>query len=277
VIAHRRRRDRGFTLLEVMLALALLGLGLTVLMKSTANNIASAEQAQMLGVVTDLSRGKMYDVEERLLKEGFTDTDQSADGTFEAEGFPNIKWAAKIEPVELPSFDDLQAMAKGKMMKKAGSGAGSGSSSFQSTPTSFGSAGSGSGSGSGVDPLATFQNSALGGMLGMLGGGGGGTGAGGGAAGAAGAGFIQGQFQLVQQILKASIRKVTLTVTWTVLGSARDLKVVAFFTDPGGMDKAMGALGAFDLGEDLGGGSGSGSGSGSGKTSTTPGSKGFKP
>jgi general secretion pathway protein I len=265
------RARRGFTLLEVMVALALLGLALTVLMKSTANNIFSAEQAHLMGVVTDLSRGKMYDAEERLLKEGYIDTTQKDQGTFEAEGFPNIKWEWKAEAVELPSFDDLQAMAKGKMMKKMGSGAGSGSGSGQGS--GFGS-GLGSGVGSAVDPLAGFQNSALGGMLGMLGGGfgmGGGSSAGGGGAGAAGASFIQGYYTMVQQVLKASIRKVTLNVTYQVLGSDRELKTVAFFTDPAGMDKAMGALGAFDLdGTDPGAGAGSGSGSGSNRTPATP-------
>jgi prepilin-type N-terminal cleavage/methylation domain-containing protein len=71
------RSRRGFTLLEVMIGLALLGLGLVVLMKSTTGNIKAAKRAQMMGVATDLSRGKMYDIEEKLLKDGFSETDQS--------------------------------------------------------------------------------------------------------------------------------------------------------------------------------------------------------
>src|SRR5262245_11828481 len=98
---------RGFTLLEVMIALALLGLSLVVLIKSAAGNIFNAEQAHMIGVATDLARGKMYDIEETLLKDGFSDTDQSQtdEKCFEEEGWPNICYSYKVEEPKLPSLD----------------------------------------------------------------------------------------------------------------------------------------------------------------------------
>src|SRR5688572_3668420 len=74
---RKRPRTAGFTLMEVMIGLALLGVALTVLIKSAGNSIFNARQAQMMGVATDLSRAKMYDIEEILLKDGFTETDQS--------------------------------------------------------------------------------------------------------------------------------------------------------------------------------------------------------
>jgi prepilin-type N-terminal cleavage/methylation domain-containing protein len=212
---------RGFTLLEVMIGLALLGFGLVVLIKSTTGSIMGAKRAQMMGVVTDLSRGKMYDIEEKLLKEGFTDTDQSEDGkTFDEEGWPEIKYSYKVEPVELPSFDQLQSMAQGQ-----GSAAGS---------AARGSAARGSGEGS-DEPSGAFEDSALGGVISMLGGG-----LGGGSQdidSKQGASFIQSYYQLVQETLKASIRKVTLTVKYDVLGEENELVTVAFFTDPAGLKK----------------------------------------
>jgi general secretion pathway protein I len=244
-------RQRGFTLMEVMVALALLGLGLVVLIKSAANNINAAEQSHMMGIATDLARGKMYDIEEKLLKEGFTDTDQSQTDLkpFDEEGWPNIFYSYKVEVVEMPDFDQLQAMAQGK-----GSAAGS----------AYGSAGSGLGSsfGSafGSDQLGGFQNSALGGMLGMFGG------AKGGVTGAQGANLIQSQYSMFQQILKVSVRKVTLTVSWKVLGNDNSMKVVAFFTDAAAMDKVINGLGSQEI-QDSNSGSGTGSGTGS---STTP-------
>ena len=198
MMARRTRPMHGFTLLEVMIALALLGVALAVLIRSTAGTIASAKQSQMMGVVTDLSRGKMYDIEELLLKDGFTDTDQSEDNrTFEEEGWPSVRYSYKVEQVELPSFEQLQAMAAGQ-----GSAAGSGARR----------AGPGSGSGPGSDgaPSGGFEDSALGGMLSQLGGG-----FAGGSQDAdskAGASFIQGYYSMVQETLKVSIRKVTLTV-----------------------------------------------------------------
>jgi prepilin-type N-terminal cleavage/methylation domain-containing protein len=248
----RRRSAGGFTLLEVMMALALLGLSLTVLIKSAAGSIFNAQQAHMMGIVTDLARAKMYDLEEKLIKDGFSDTEQhEEDQAFEDEGWPSIHYSYKIEAVELPSFDELQKLTQCHQAK-AGSG----------------SAGSGSGAGS---DESCFENSALGGMLsqfggfGGAGGGSGGSGAGGADIGAGlGASFIQGQFTMFQQILKVSIRKVSLTVNWQVMGSERDMKVVAFFTDAAAMDKVINGLGSQDLDDQAGGKGGGGKGSGSG-------------
>jgi general secretion pathway protein I len=231
---RRAPRSGGFTLLEVMIGLALLGLSLTVVIKSAAGNIFNTQQAHMMGVVTDLARAKMYDIEEKLLKDGFTDTNQSEEGkTFEEEGWESVRYSYKVEEVELPNFDQLQALAQ--CNKAAGSAAGSGSA---------------------VDEDC-FSNSTVGGMLQQFGGLGGAGGAGSGSAdvgAAAGAAFVQGQYAMFQQILKVSIRKVTLTVQWEVMGSERDMTVVAFFTDAGSMDKVLQGLGSQEL-ADPGGGS----------------------
>lgn len=253
----RTAGHRGFTLLEVMFALALLGLALTVLIKSAASSIFNAEEAHMMGVATDLARARMYEEEERLMKDGFTDTDQSeSDFTpCDPELWQNVKCKVKVEQIELPSIDVLQQLVAGKAQKLGGSGSGSGSGSG----TGSGS-GSGSGSGWSADQISAFQNSTLGGMLSMTGvlGGNGSSGV----LGAAGGGFIQMFYDQITQILKVSIRKVTLTVKWQVLGRDRDMKVVAFFTDPSAMDQVLQGFGANPTsGTPTGTGTGTGSGS----------------
>jgi general secretion pathway protein I len=232
-------RSRGFTLLEVMIALALLGLGLVVLIKSSAGNIFTTEEAHMMGVVTDLARGKMYDIEEILLKDGFSDTDQSqtSDKCFDDEGWPNICYQYKVEEPKIPDFDQLQAMAQGQQ-KGMGSGMGSG----------FGSGlGSSFGGGFGSDQLpGGLENSTLGGMMGMMNMFGGGKQD---ITAAQGGSLIQSQYSMFQEILKVSVRKVTLTMKWKVLGKDRDMKVVAFFTDAAAMDKVLNGMGSQDLGD----------------------------
>lgn len=244
------RAAPGFTLVEVMMALAILGFGLTVLIKSAAGNISNAQQAHMMGVVTDLARAKMYDLEDKLQKDGFSDTEQhEEDQAFTEEGWPQVHYSYKIEEVELPGFDQLQELAKGHA-SKAGSGA-----------AGSGAAGSGEGvvgaAGSGEDGAASaFGNSALGGMMSMFGGGFGGAGGGKGSGdidSAVGASFVQGQYTMFQQILKVSIRKVSLTIKWQVLGSDRDMKVVQFLTDAAAMDKVISGLGKDDLDDQAGG------------------------
>ena len=252
-------KQHGFTLLEVMLALALLGFGLVVLMKSAAGNIASSEEAHMMGIATDLARGKMYDIEEVLLKDGFTDTDQSqtSEKCFEDEGWPTVCYTYKVEEPKLPSFDELQAMAQ-KQKTGMGSGFGSGF-------------GSGLGSSFGSDSLPPgLENSPLGGMIGMMGMFGGGKQD---ISAAQGGSLLQSQFSMFQEILKVSVRKVTLNMKWKVLGKDREMKVVAFFTDAAAMDKVLNGMGSQEIPDASGIGGGSNTGwpsSTSPPKSTTP-------
>jgi hypothetical protein len=120
----------------------------------------------------------------------------------------------------------------------------------QGAATAAGSGSAGSGLGSDQAP-GGFENSALGGMIGMMGAFGGGTQD---ITAAQGGALIQGQYSMFQEILKVSVRKVTLTMKWKVLGRDRDMKVVAFFTDAAAMDKVLSGQGATELGA----GSGSG-------------------
>ena len=250
---RRHARQRGFTLLEVMLGLSLLAFGLVVLMRSTANNITTAEQSRMMGVVTDLARGKMYDIEETLLKDGFQATDQHLDDqSFADEGWPDIRYSYKVELVEMPSFQDLQAMAQGRAQQGSGS------------------AGSGSGSGLTGSGSGGFMDSALGGAFSMMAGNQDVT-------SAQGASFLQTIFQQFQEILKVSIRKITLTLNYKVMGRDQDpFLVVYYMTDAAAMDQVLMGMGSQDLPDDSGSGSGSGSGrgsgsgSGSGRTTGTP-------
>jgi general secretion pathway protein I len=261
------RSRKGFTLLEVMIALALMGFALVVLMRSTASNIQSSQAAHMMGIATDLARGKMYEIEELLLKDGFSDTDQSQLDAkpFDTEGWPDITYSYKVEIVEMPSYDVLQQMANGQMAA-LGSASSAGSAEKPSLLGSGFSSMQDLGLGSN-DPLSKFQNSALGGMLSMMGGMGmGGAAGGNGVLGANAGSLIQSQYTMFQQILKVSVRKVTLTVNYKVLGNDREIKLVCFFTDPQAMDQVLSGAGAQDLG-DTSGGSGS---AGSGSRPTTP-------
>jgi general secretion pathway protein I len=97
------RRARGFTLLEVMIALAVLGAGLVVLLGISAADVRASYKAKLLTIATGLARSKMLDIEEDLLHNGFQDTDQTTDGDFSDDGQPRFKWSALVEKVQLPA------------------------------------------------------------------------------------------------------------------------------------------------------------------------------
>jgi hypothetical protein len=78
-------------------------------------------------------------------------------------------------------------------------------------------------------------------MISMFGGGGG---EGPDSAGEAKSGaFLQAQYQLIQEVLKASIRKISLVIKWDTGVHKEEVKIILYVTDPAGMQKTLGALG----------------------------------
>lgn len=104
--------SRGFTLLEVMIALAILGMGLAVLLQAQASSLSSAGRSRDLTVATLLARGKMIDIEKELFDEGFTQGEVVEEGDFGDEGHPEVKWKYEVTEVEL-DLSSLTSMCEG--------------------------------------------------------------------------------------------------------------------------------------------------------------------
>jgi general secretion pathway protein I len=214
----RRHSEGGFTLVETMIALAILAIGLGMLLRSTASNIFAAQRAQMMTAAVNLARGKMYDIEETLQVDGFQEMDQTEEGTFSEEGWAQIAWKSEVVKIELPDMNTLQGM-----------------------------------SGQGGEESATGAPAAPGGMLGGMMGGVGGTDPN----SAAGLGMMGSYYTIFADILKEAIRKVTLTVSFDIGGSHESIVVTCYFTDPKAITRVvpmLGALGGGEAGEEGGGG-----------------------
>src|SRR5262245_24081047 len=101
----RRFKDahvQGFTLLEIMVAVAILGLGLTAILSAQAGAFASSASARRMSLATGLVRCKMSEIEELLLREGFQELDQNDSGPCcNDEDTPNMRCSWKIEKLEL--------------------------------------------------------------------------------------------------------------------------------------------------------------------------------
>ena len=118
--------QRGFTLVEVMIALAILAMSLTLLLRGAAVNVASTQRSQMMTAATELARAKMYDIEEQLLLEGFDQLDISENGDFDEEGWKQIKWEVEIVKIELPNLEAMQGLGAEGEPGAEGEGAGGG-------------------------------------------------------------------------------------------------------------------------------------------------------
>jgi general secretion pathway protein I len=105
-----RRAESGFTLLEIMVAVAILASTLVVLLSIVTNNVRSTNHAKMTTAATFLARTKMVEIEDQILDNGFTDNDESNAGTFRDLGYPQFRFDTLIERIELPS--DLAQKAR---------------------------------------------------------------------------------------------------------------------------------------------------------------------
>ncbi len=203
-------RNNGFTLLEVMIALAILAGGLTILLSASAANVAKTQRAQAMAVAADLARAKMYDLEEELLEKmteggGFDELDQEEEGEFDEEGWPTYSWKATINKIEFPSLEALSAGAAVGEEQEGEEDQG---------------------------PESALGGGMLGGMLGMAGG-----------DGAAGASLIASQYEIFRNVFERAIRKVTLTVSWKVGTQKQELVVDCFFSDPAAVNRVVPFLG----------------------------------
>jgi prepilin-type N-terminal cleavage/methylation domain-containing protein len=221
----RERSQGGFTLVETMIALAILAIGLGMMLRSTASNIFAAQRAQMMTSAVNLARGKMYDIEETLITDGFPEMDQSEEGTFSDEGWAQISWKSEIVKIELPDMSTLQGMSG----QEGAEGA------------------------EGAAPAAPAAGGLLGGMLGGVGGTDPNS--------VAGAGIMGTYYTLISDVLKDAIRKVTLTVSYDVGGDHESMVVTCYFTDPGAIARkipGVGGMAGGQAGEEGGGEEGGG-------------------
>lgn len=92
---------RGYTLMEVMIAMAILALSLSVLLGTQANSAMMTERANRMALAALLARSKMIDIEGELLNEGFSETSETIDGDFSDEGFDDMEFEALIEVIEI--------------------------------------------------------------------------------------------------------------------------------------------------------------------------------
>ncbi len=211
----------AFSLLEVMVAVAILGLTLTVILSAQGGLAASNKMAANMGLATTVARCKMTEMEEKILKLGYpaiedinldvmccNDTD---DGVFRCD--------SRVEKVTLPnppdnSLDGGSSMALSALASAAAPGASGG-------PPSLGSIASGLG-GAGLDFDGGLQGLGAG-VMNQVG-------------GAGAQGLLQMVMGMVYPMLKpmfeASIRRLTVTVKWKEGPNAKELTLIQYVTNP---------------------------------------------
>jgi general secretion pathway protein I len=115
----------GFTLLEVLIAIAILALGVVALFQSQASSLRMAQAARTLTVATQLARAKLFDCRFDLIKKGFGLGSYDESGDFSDDDFPDYEWECHAYPFEipLPNQDQIQQGMKAGQKGDTGAGA----------------------------------------------------------------------------------------------------------------------------------------------------------
>ena len=90
-------RARAFTLLEVLVALAVLSLGLMAVADLAGTALRQHGYARDLTVASALARGKMAELEEVYEDKGFKDFDENEEGDFADQGHPGFAWRVEVK------------------------------------------------------------------------------------------------------------------------------------------------------------------------------------
>lgn len=213
------RKTRGFTLLEVMVAIAILGLGLTAILSAQAGAFSSTTQARNISLAAGLLRCKMSELEQHLYEDGFQEGDEIDSGPCcNDEDVPGLRCSWRIEKPELPEPKYGQLDLKTDL--------------DLSTPNSSG------GSPSGMDFLSNLaqgkgglpDNAKPGDIAGALGGGA--------ESGMPDMSSIAGMamemvYPQLKTIFDMSCRRITVTVGWNEGDQAQSIEIAQWVTSAG--------------------------------------------
>ncbi len=100
----------GATLLEVMVALAILATAYVALMETQSGSIRLSTYGKQISIASFLAQSKLEEIEEKLLREGFPNMDEEEEDDFEELGYPGFKWRLVIRKVELPLGEAFEHM-----------------------------------------------------------------------------------------------------------------------------------------------------------------------
>ncbi|HHH11158.1 MAG TPA: prepilin-type N-terminal cleavage/methylation domain-containing protein, partial [Sorangium sp.] len=203
---------RAFTLLEVMVAVAILGLSLTAILSAQFGAVKAVEHGRHMSVATGLARCRMSEIEIQLAVDGFQELDEVSQGPCCAgDDNPRMMCEWRIEKPTFPEPQygqldlDSSLGGDGNALGKLAQGAKDGS---LDGAKNLGDVANVLGGQEGVDDLAA---GGVGGVASMV------------------MGMV---YPDLKAIFEASTRRVTVSVVWQEGGSDYDLTVVQWVTKP---------------------------------------------
>lgn len=95
--------ERGFTLLETMIAMAIMMVAYSSILIVQSSAMESADKAKRLNVVSMLARGIMSETELQVQNKEFAEAKKEEAGQFK-EPFQDFDWKKEIKEIKFPNF-----------------------------------------------------------------------------------------------------------------------------------------------------------------------------
>jgi general secretion pathway protein I len=105
------QRCKGFTLLEVIIALSIIGIVLVSVFKMQAGNIKIAQKEKFYSIAPLLAAKQLALIETDILNY------ENADGNFDEE-YAGYKWTCEINSMGISAFDDTDSILDQNAMEK---------------------------------------------------------------------------------------------------------------------------------------------------------------
>lgn len=97
----------GFTLLEVLIAVAILSISLTSLVSSQMASLRNTAYARQLSAMVFLAESQLIEIEFELKQDGWGSDDKTFDGDFSEEGWPGVTYYCVADMIEMPEYQQL--------------------------------------------------------------------------------------------------------------------------------------------------------------------------
>ena len=102
----------GFTLLEVLIALAIMSVAFGAIIMLESRNMEAMERAERMNVVTMLAQNKMIEIESEFEGKKFDEISAEESGQFDSP-YDEFRWTKTVEEVEFPNLLQTQDSDEG--------------------------------------------------------------------------------------------------------------------------------------------------------------------
>jgi general secretion pathway protein I len=109
-----RTEDKGFTLMEVMIAMAILAIALVSIFQLQSQSISMATDSRFMTTAALLAQSKMVEVEARPSL-----SSQSESGDFGTD-YPQYTWQLQIGDTQFPQFKKIEVTVTNKLFINRG-------------------------------------------------------------------------------------------------------------------------------------------------------------